>query len=339
MSTTSYWSKYKSCGIKPIKKECSSKGINLNLSTYDPAQQYINLKIIQNTVRVPSTLYSADLSALNVYQTRPKNVVNWNQMSDRLNRHIQINTVADGSFYHSSSTHSTITRCAPNAGCPGGSGVDIKHNSYARRLLQLKGKSSARLGVVSSKFGTPIPFSCGLPIYGGKTLKTNIVANNKCLCPNGSSVNPLYNVFAKPAFLGSICSLPVGSSVYVINPDNNGYSQAIISAIVSNGLFAVLIQTGKFEGQTINVGCDNLLLYNPINTSGCNFGSLTAIKNVIDGTSTTKTNISLDGRTIDDCVLLSEFATLTSIEKLVPNFYISPLLGNPVSNDPANPSA
>ena len=78
------------------------RSCNKNLTSNDPASQYQKQKIIQNTVRVPSSLYTMNLAALNVYQ-KPKSVyslvdiagsnyvvspgVNWNQMSDRREPH------------------------------------------------------------------------------------------------------------------------------------------------------------------------------------------------------------------------------------------------------------
>jgi hypothetical protein len=253
-------------------------------------------------------------------------------MSDRLIPHSQKEAVAGGSFYHSSSTKTTITRCSPNAGCPGGAGVDIKHNSYARRLNQLKAKGPARLGVVPANFGSPIPFNCTTPIYGGKTMKTSIVSNNKCLCPESSNVSPLYNIFTKPIFLGSVCSLPIGSIVYVENPDNSGYSQAVIKSIISKGNFKVSINTGEFAGQTLNVGCNNLLLYNPSPTGKCDLGLTTPTMNSLYGNTLngTTTNVLIDGINVQDCILLADLAQLTSLNSIIPNFYISPVLGNPV---------
>ena len=173
-----------SCSNKPHPLLCRCIGWNEKLPIQNPALQYHNLKIIQNTVRVPASLYTHDLGALTTYQ-QPSVVfgnVNWNQMSDRAVRHIQPNMVAGGSFYHSSSTKSTITRCRPGAGCPGGAGVDIKHNSYDRYLNRLKGKGPVRRGVIPPNFGTPLPFNPAYPIYGGKTTKTSIVGDN-CVCP------------------------------------------------------------------------------------------------------------------------------------------------------------
>jgi hypothetical protein len=169
---------------KPQQLICRRLGWNENLPNTNPAAQYHTLKIIQNTVRVPASLYTHDLGALTTYQkpTGAFGNVNWNQMSDRAVRHIQPNIVAGGSFYHASSTRHTITRCRPGAGCPGGSGVDIKHNSYDRYLNRLKGRGPVRRDVIPPNYGVPLPFNRAEPIYGGKTIKTSIVGDN-CICP------------------------------------------------------------------------------------------------------------------------------------------------------------
>jgi hypothetical protein len=172
---------------------------NQNMASNDPATQYQRQKIIQNTVRVKSSLYTMNLAALNVYQ-HPKTRyglvvlsdggssyivppgVNWNQMSDRREPHIQIVKSGSGSTYGASSTRHTITRLRPGALSPGGSGVDIKHNSYERYLNRLKGKGPVRRGPIPPTYGTPyIPFNRAFPIYGGKTIKTSIVSG--CNCP------------------------------------------------------------------------------------------------------------------------------------------------------------
>ena len=133
----------------------SCRGCNKNLASNDPATQYQRQKIIRNTVRVKSSLYTMNLAALSGYH-KPNlgysvvNIggssyivspgVNWNQMSDQANPSIQIVKTANGTTYHSSSTKHTITRLRPGALSPGGIGVDIKHNSYDRYLNRLKGK-------------------------------------------------------------------------------------------------------------------------------------------------------------------------------------------------------
>jgi len=162
---------------------CSSCDTNLTSNT--PANQYQRQKIIQNTVRVPSSLYTMNLGSLSAYQ-KPENAlykVNWNQMSDRALPSVQKSN-ATGTTYHSSSTKNTITRLQPGAMSPGGVGCDIKHNSYDRYLNRLKGKSVLRRGTIPYDFGFGLKnyvFNRAFPIYGGKTTKLNII--NGCNCP------------------------------------------------------------------------------------------------------------------------------------------------------------
>jgi hypothetical protein len=177
---------FSTCGLG----SCKSYGCNANLSGMDPASQYQRQKLIWNTVRVPASVYMSDLAALSAYEAPlPGFKVNWNQMSDRRNRSFQPTLVAGGSTYHASSVRNTITRCRPGAGCPGGYGVDVKHNSYDRYLNRLKGQGPVRRGVIPPGYGGPVPARLG--VQGGKTVKTNIVAG--CDCPVkfvGPFVNP-----------------------------------------------------------------------------------------------------------------------------------------------------
>ena len=115
-------------------------------------------KIIQNVVRVPSSLYTMNLGSLNVYQ--PSRRVGWNQMSDRLVPAVQKS--------HVSLKSSKSLR--PGALTPGGVGCDIKHNSYDRYLAKMKGKYLR---------GTTTSVS---PASGGKKMKLNLVAG--CVCNN-----------------------------------------------------------------------------------------------------------------------------------------------------------
>lgn len=112
---------------------CSRKCISPVAATFIAQQR------IRNLVRVPSSLYTMNTAVTNVYQPYnevPHNVVPcnnrvtaWNQMSDRLAPAVQHAYV---SFRSSKSLR-------PGALTPGGVGCDIKHNSYERRLLKLKG--------------------------------------------------------------------------------------------------------------------------------------------------------------------------------------------------------
>jgi hypothetical protein len=106
-------------------------------------------------------------------------------MSDRKERHIQ-KANAPGTNPGGNSTKYTITRLRPGALSPGGAGVDIKHNSYARYLARIKGKAPLRQQAVPPYFGAPIPFDPAYPIYGGKVFKTGIVAGCNCSPDNGN---------------------------------------------------------------------------------------------------------------------------------------------------------
>ena len=106
-------------------------------------------------------------------------------MSDRRERHIQ-KANAPGTNPGGNSTKRTITRLRPGALSPGGAGVDIKHNSYARYLARIKGKAPLRQQAVPLYFGAPIPFNPAFPVYGGKVFKTGIVAGCNCSPDNGN---------------------------------------------------------------------------------------------------------------------------------------------------------
>ena len=169
---------------------CRNGRCDQNLNGNTPFDQYQRQKIIQNTVRVPSSIYTMNLGALSVYQRPdPRYGVNWNQMSDRKERHIQ-QANASGTNPGGNSTKHTITRLRPGALSPGGAGVDIKHNSYARYLARIKGKAPLRQQAVPIYFGLPIPFNPAFPVYGGKVFKTGIVAG--CNCPDNENLPLAY---------------------------------------------------------------------------------------------------------------------------------------------------
>ena len=171
-------------GLQPFIYRLRSCDTNLTGST--PADQYQRLKLIQNTVRVYGSLYTANLGPLSAYK-RPISApdsglygVCWNQMSDRPVPSVQRASIPTG--YHTSlnNRHHSVTSSKPGSQTPGGAGCDIKHNSYDRYLNRLKGKGPLKRGIVSPTFGAPIPFNPAFPIYGGKTTKTNIIAGCKC---------------------------------------------------------------------------------------------------------------------------------------------------------------
>lgn len=264
---TSLLNSFRSKGEKesPLVYRC--RGCNNNLSANDPASQYQRQKIIQNTVRVQSSLFTMNLGALSVYE-RPDSEyrlvdisgstyvvspgVNWNQMSDRRQPHIQVVKTGAGTGYHSSSTKRTITANRPGAMSPGGAGVDIKHNSYDRYLNRLKGKAPLRRGVIPPTFGTPyIPFNRAYPIYGGKIMKTAIV--NNCNCPivsdnantdvklyvNSDTQDKIYNVTYTYSVGEYVFARKIGDS------SNTKYKAQIIA--IEDGIYTVRFEDGSTE--------------------------------------------------------------------------------------------
>jgi hypothetical protein len=150
--------------------KCTTSGCRScgkKLTSNDTASQYQKLKIIQNTVRVASSLYTMNLGALSAYRY-PNNTlkVNWNQMSDRESPSYQQTYIPRrGGSIGGNSTKSTLTSSRPGAQSPGGKGCDIKHNSYNRYLNKLKGQGPLRRGDITNN----------------GTIKTNII--NGCNCP------------------------------------------------------------------------------------------------------------------------------------------------------------
>jgi hypothetical protein len=257
----------------------SCRGCNKNLASDDPASQYQRQKIIQNTVRVQSSLYTMNLAGLSGYQS-PLNVsqiveqagstyiipprVYWNQMSDRAKPANQVAKVASGSTYHSSSTRHSITRNRPGAMSPGGIGVDIKHNSYDRYLNKLKGKAPLRRGVIPITYGDHTNFNRAFPVYGGKNIKTNII--NGCDCPDIADMN----IDADKRIYGSISSATqdkilsvkytynIGDIVWAKKDVNNStlYRAEILDIV--DGIYTVLFTDDDIVR---NVYIDELLIY------------------------------------------------------------------------------
>lgn len=162
-----------------------------SVSGFTSPEQYQKLKLIQNTARVYSSLYTDNLAALTAYKKPIIDIKNglygvcWNQMSDRPIPSVQKATVPTGYATSLNRRHTSVTSSKPGSQTPGGVGCDIKHNSYYRYLNRLKGRGPMRRGVVPSDFGRPILFNRAYPIYGGKTIKTNIV-DSGCDCPYSS---------------------------------------------------------------------------------------------------------------------------------------------------------
>jgi hypothetical protein len=260
-----------SCAMGSCYRSC-----NNNMASNNPATQYQRQKIIQNTVRVKSSLYTMNLGALNVYQKPNKTYsiadnsgatyivspgVNWNQMSDRKEPHVQVVKSGSGSTYGASSTRRTITRLRPGALSPGGSGVDIKHNSYERYLNRIKGKAPIRRGVIPPTFGEPyIPFNRAFPIYGGKTIKTSIVSG--CNCPEPDLINTDIKLYENSDIQNQILNVTynyyIGDFVWAKKYyTDTKYEKALIIDI-NDGLYTVKFEDGT---EVVLFKCDLLIYY------------------------------------------------------------------------------
>lgn len=135
----------------------------------------ITQKRIWNQVRAPASLYSMNLASLTVAadeKNLEKPYVNWNQMSDRVNPHSMIfqNHPSRGS-----STKSTLTSIKPGACSPGGRGVDVKHDSYARYLARKKARN------LRTQLSTK---AVSKPKYGNKKQMYGMIANSENCRPN-----------------------------------------------------------------------------------------------------------------------------------------------------------
>jgi len=131
----------------------------------------INQKRIWNQVRVPASMYLMNLSSLTSASGRLKNGnnINWNQSSDQVLASNQ--TVVHPS--HGNSLKRTLTSHRPGAASPGGIGVDVKHDSYARYLNRKK----------ASNFKTQTTNIPTTPLYGNKTKSINLLSQTTNCCP------------------------------------------------------------------------------------------------------------------------------------------------------------
>ena len=242
------------------------RNCDTNMTANTPANQYQRQKIIQNTVRVYASLYTANLGPLTAYTkppAKPYGGVCWNQMSDRPFPSVQKTYVPTGSNCSLNKKHTSVTSSRPGGQSPGGIGCDIKHNSYDRYLNRLKGKGPLRQDI---PFGIGVPkiqYNPAYPIYGGKVMKTNIV--NGCNCPiipkpaNTDSVvyyNPLFKNFNDV-----VARFGVGTAVYAIetsnvdsksNSNNPIYSKAVILSIddtTGTDIYTIEFEDGTVEQQ------------------------------------------------------------------------------------------
>lgn len=106
-------------------------------------------KIIHNQVRYESSLYTNNIATLHVLEKccddTPKTS---NNQSDRIKPAVQ-----------RKSNYSRGPKLRPGMLNPGGSGVDVKHNSYDRYLARKKGKH-----LVNNSNSNTIKFSSKVPV-------------------------------------------------------------------------------------------------------------------------------------------------------------------------------
>ena len=236
---------------------------------FSPAEQYQKLKVIQDTVRVYGSLYVANLGPLTAYKKPISDPdlgfhgVCWNQMSDRPVPSVQRASIPTGYGTAMNRRHTSVTSSKPGSQTPGGKGCDIKHNSYDRYLNRLKGKGPMRRGVVPPNFGKPIPFNPAFPVYGGKTMKTNIV--DGCDCPEENVEQQNLRIYNNPLwqpYPSSNYGFAVGSYVYAIQSGNHFYSRAIVISKTESGVYTIQFDNGVIQTET---DVHNLLVYFPCN--------------------------------------------------------------------------
>ena len=137
------------------------------------AYSVITQKRIQRTVRTCASAYAESLVPQHVYDPAllaggGGNTVIWNQASDRAVAGVVARNVPSRG---ASSVHGSITRARPGATSAPGSGVDIKHGSYARYLAKLKGRTVAR---------PCAPAPAVAPLRGNKTQYYSIASPFSC---------------------------------------------------------------------------------------------------------------------------------------------------------------
>lgn len=260
---------YKSSFVSPPNSKTKDdyyyrlRSCDTNLTSNTPSNQYQRLKLIQNTVRVASSLYTMNLGALNAYTKPTINNVCWNQMSDRPVPSIQKTYVPTGTNNSLNNRHSSVTSSKPGCQSPGGVGCDIKHNSYDRYLNRLKGKAPLRRGVIPPTFGAPIPFNRSFPIYGGKITKTSIV--NNCNCPIDSNIENDEKIYNNPLYypeqnINCTDIFKVGDYAYATEGTSPYYVKSLITDFNTiTQIYTVEFDDGTFEEKT----CNQLKIYFP----------------------------------------------------------------------------
>ncbi len=131
------------------------------------ATNNVTQKRIWQQVRTGSGMYTMNLSALTSGAAilASGSTTHWNQRSDRILASVQPLIPTRGN-----SLKSTLTSDRPGAGSPGGSGVDVKHDSYARYLNR---KKAATIKTQTQQT---------VAVKGNKTKMTGLLANSINCC-------------------------------------------------------------------------------------------------------------------------------------------------------------
>ena len=154
---------------------------NYSATTHTPCVSCVNVansankqnmtqKRIWGQVRAGSGMYTMNLSALTAGAAilASGSTTNWNQRRDR----VLAATQPPLRSTHGNSLRSTLTSDRPGAGSPGGSGVDVKHDSYARYLNRKK----------ASTMKTQTTQTASVAISGNKTNAVGLLANSVNCC-------------------------------------------------------------------------------------------------------------------------------------------------------------
>jgi len=136
----------------------------------DTNAKTLTQKRIWNQVRAASGIYTMNLAVLTSGAAilASDKTANWNQMSDR------VLPAKQPALHptHGNSLKQTLTSDRPGAGSPGGQGVDVKHDSYARYLNRKK----------AGNLKTQTKNIAAVAQYGNKTNTNGLLANSINCC-------------------------------------------------------------------------------------------------------------------------------------------------------------
>jgi hypothetical protein len=189
-----------------------------------------------------------NLAALSAYPYST-NKLCWNQMSDRLVPSVQRATIPTGFNTSLNRRHTSVTSSRPGCQTPGGIGCDIKHNSYDRYLNRIKAKRPLKQGIIPPNFGAPIIFNQAYPIYGGKTVKTNIITGCNCSSPYPTPIyaSDDYSYYDTMYSNINTTNYSLGQTVYALQTGNTYYTKAVIIEVNIDGTYNIKFNNGIIQ--------------------------------------------------------------------------------------------